>query len=135
MLSQPLIHLRIEQAKTQLAHSKIVSEDVTQKKHTFSFLLKCPFLLLCRIIISASITSALTQNEKCGVWITNFYIASIQKWKNEEYHLPQGNFSSTTVCDSIALCYGRLMDNVALIQLQMNRQDSRIKDEEGALGV
>lgn len=48
---------------------------------------------------------------------------------------PQGNFSSTIVCDSIALCYGRLMDNVALIQLQMNRQDSRIKNEEGALGV
>lgn len=48
-----------------------------------------------------------------------------------EYHLPPGNFSSTRVCDSIALCYGRLMDNVALIQLQMNRQDSGIKNEVG----
>lgn len=39
------------------------------------------------------------------------------------------------VCDSVAPCYGRLMDNVALIQLQMNRQDRGIKNEEGALGV
>lgn len=51
--------------------------------------------------------------------------------KNGEYYLPPGNFSSTTVCDSIALCYGRLIDNVALIQLQMNRQDSGIKNEVG----
>lgn len=64
-----------------------------------------------------------------------FLYSLYTKVENEEYHLPQGNFSSTTVCDSIALCYGRLMDNVALIQLQMNRQDSRIKNEEGALGV
>lgn len=64
-----------------------------------------------------------------------FLYSRIQKWKNEEYHSPRGNFSSTTVCDGIALCYGRLMDNVELIQLQMNRQDSRIKNEEGALGV
>lgn len=35
------------------------------------------------------------------------------------------------VCDSVAPCYGRLMDNVALIQLQMNRQDRGIKNEEG----
>lgn len=49
--------------------------------------------------------------------------------------ISRGNFSSTAVCDSVAPCYGRLMDNVALIQLQMNRQDRRIKNEEGALGV
>lgn len=54
-----------------------------------------------------------------------------KKEKNIGYHLPPGNFSSTTVCDSIALCYGHLMDNVALIQLQMNRQDGRIKNEVG----
>lgn len=39
------------------------------------------------------------------------------------------------MCNSIALSYGHLMDNVALIQLQMNRQDSRIKNKEGAQGV
>lgn len=77
----------------------------------------------------------MTQNEKCGIWQSDSYIVYEQKWKNGEYHLPQGNFSSTTMCDSIALCYGRLMENVALIQLQMNRQDSRIKSEEGAVGV
>lgn len=58
-----------------------------------------------------------------------------KKWKKGKYHLPRGNFSPTTVCDSIALCYGSLMDNVALIQLQMNRQDSRIKSEEAVVGV
>lgn len=56
-------------------------------------------------------------------------------WRDEESLISRGNFSSTTVCDSVAPCYGRLMDNVALIQLQMNRQDRRIKNEEGALGV
>lgn len=111
---------------------KKTTTTITKNPHVQ---LHYPFLLLYRIIISASITSVLTQNEKNCVWTTNFYIAGIQKWKTEEYHLPQGNFSSTKVCDSIALCYGRLMDNVALIQLQMNKQDSRIKDEEGALGV
>lgn len=54
-----------------------------------------------------------------------------KKVKKHEYHLPPGNFSSTMVCDSIALCYGRLIDNVALIQLQMNRQDGRTKNEVG----
>ena len=54
-----------------------------------------------------------------------------KKREEEEYSLPPGIFSSPKVYDNIAPCYGRLMDNVALIQLQMNGQDSGIKNEEG----
>lgn len=46
-----------------------------------------------------------------------------------------GGISAQSWCVTVAPCYGRLMDNVALIQLQMNRQDRGIKNEEGARGV
>lgn len=54
-----------------------------------------------------------------------------KKKKIEKTICLEGIFVQLRWCDSIALCYGRLMDNVALIQLQMNRQDSRIKNEVG----
>lgn len=86
MLSQPLIHLRIVQAKTQLAQSKAVDAISRWRgKHTLSSSWKCRFQLQCRIIISVSFqTSFLTQNEKCSILRSNSCIAEstkMEKWR------------------------------------------------------
>lgn len=87
------------------------------------------FHLWSRIIILSSFKRLwfLSRNEKCSFFPSHSCTACIQKWKDDEYHSSRGNFSSAPMCDSTALSYGHLMDNVALIQLQMNRQDPESK--------